>query len=601
MKRTVFLLFFIFTIGAIFASGQDQITRPDTLWREIDDASLQRRQLARPIVPNSYRAFTLNKTALGNLLRTAPMEFTEAARNDSPVITIPMPDGAFARFYIEESPIFEARAVTKYPEIKTYRARGIDDPTATARFDFMPTGFHAIILSPKGTVLVDPYAIGETSSYISYFKSDAENNEEFACHFRNDVEQFTSVPDLFPDAPNVVSGANLRTYRLALAATAEYTNVFRQGTDTDAQARARALEQMVVIMNRVNGVYEREVSITMRLVSNEDMIIYTDPTTDPYTNGSGSTMLGENQSNLDTVIGTANYDIGHVFSTGGGGIAGIRVPCGSGKARGVTGLPFPVGDPFAIDYVAHEMGHQFGGFHTFNGVAGSCGSNISSGAAYEPGSGVTIMGYAGICSSQNLSLSSIDTFHVKSIEQIVSFSTTTGNACATGTSTGNTPPEVTIDNGGFTIPKQTPFFLSATATDAEGDALTYDWQEYDLGASATTVPNSDEDGQERPLFRSFLPTTERTRTFPRLIHILNNNNRPPNTTGGRLTGEILPSISRTMIFQVIVRDNRANGGGVRSRAAVVNIDGTSGPLAVTAPNTALSWAGNSSQTVTWDV
>ncbi len=598
----MFLLLLIFTAGAVFAAGQDLTVSADKLWREIDDASLQRRQLPRPIIPHAYRTFALDKTALGSVLRKAPMEFTEAARTNSPVVTIPMPDGAFARFYIEESPIFESgAAAAKYPEIKTFRARGIDDSAATARFDFMPTGFHAIVLSPKGTILVDPYAIGDASNYISYFKSDAEHNGEFACHVRNDVEAFTSVPDLFPDAPNVVSGANLRTYRLALAATGEYTNIFRQSGDTDAQAKTRALEQMALIMNRVNGVFEREVSITMRLVGNQDAIIYTDPATDPYTNNNGITMLGQNQANLDSVIGAANYDIGHVFSTGGGGVAVLRSPCNPNlKARGVTGLPSPVGDPFAIDYVAHEIGHQFGGNHTFNGIGGSCGNN-SSGAAFEPGSGVTIMGYAGICSGQNLALNSIDTFHVKSIEEIVSFSTGTGNACAATTSTGNTPPDVTIEQTGLNIPKQTPFSLTATATDAEGDALTYDWQEYDLGAPATTVPNSDEDGQERPIFRSFLPSNSPTRTFPRLTHILNNANRPPNTTGGRLTGEILPSITRTMIFQVIVRDNRANGGGVRSRAAVVNIDGTSGPFAITAPETAVLWASNSAQTITWNV
>ncbi len=603
MKRFVFLVLFIFTFGVFFIVGQDKPTSNDRMWRELDDAALQQRSLPRPIVPNAYRTFNLDKAALQTALLKAPLEFTESARSNPLLMTIPMPDGTLARFRVEEAPIFESELAAKHPQIKTYRAQGVDDPTATARFDFMPTGFHAIILSTSGTVLIDPYATGDTSNYVSYFKNDAERRGGFACDFRNDVEQLTDVPDLFPDSPNVSSGANLRMYRLALAATGEYTNVFRQSGDTDAQAKTRALEQMVLIMNRVNGVYEREVSITMRLIGNEDSIIYTDPATDPYTNESGSTMLGENQANLTNVIGTANYDIGHVFSTGGGGIASLRSPCNPDrKARGVTGLPFPVGDSFAIDFVAHEIGHQFGGNHTFNGVGGNCGGN-SSGAAYEPGSGVTIMGYAGICSGQNLAGHSIDTFHVKSIEEIVSFSANgAGNACASTTSTGNTIPEVTVDQSGLTIPKQTPFYLSVTASDANGDALSYDWQEYDLGAPGTTIPNSDEDGQERPLFRPFLPTTEVARTFPRLTHILNTiNNRPPNTTSGRMTGEILPSISRTMLFQVIVRDNRANGGGIRSRATAVNIDGTSGPFTVTAPTSGASWAGNSSQTVTWDV
>lgn len=567
MKRTTSLLFFIFTCGVFFAAGQE--TAADKFWRAADDAALQRALPERVIVPKAYKAFALDQTALRQTLRAAPLEFTEAARNNSAEITIPMPDGSTARFSIEESPVFEAGLAAKYPSIKTFRGRGIDDPTATARFDLMPNGFHAIVFTGKGTILVDPYAVGDTSHYISYFKTDAERSGEFVCEVKNssDVEQLTAFHSFAPDATSVVSGTNLRTYRLALAATAEYTNVFRQTGDTDAQARARALQQMILIMNRVNGVYERDVAIRMVLIANEDSIIYTDSATDPYTNESGSTMLGQNQSNLDSVIGAANYDIGHVFSTGGGGVAGLGVPCRSNlKARGVTGLPNPIGDAFAIDYVAHEIGHQFGGDHTFNVGNGSCGAQRAAGAAYEPGSGVTIMGYAGICSGQNLAPNSIDTFHVKSIEQIVAYSTlSSGNGCAVTTATGNTVPGVTVETT-FNIPKQTPFYLTAEGSDANGDALTYDWQQYDLGAGTNSAAqNSDADGEARPLFRPYLPTTNPTRNFPSLQYILNNANVPPTTVGGRLTGEILPSIARTMNFQVTVRDNRGGGGGVRSR------------------------------------
>ena len=605
MKRTVAFLLFVLAFNAAAAFGQNPKNSGDKMWREVDDADLQQRQLPRTVIPRQYRTFALDNAALRNTLRQAPMEFTGAARTSSLTISLPMPDGTLGRFSVEESMLMEASLAAKFPNIKTYHGQGIDDPTATARFGFSPEGFNAMISSANGTVLIDRYAVGENDNYISYFKSDVARSGEFSCEIGGEVEALTKLSslELLPDATNVVSGTTLRTYRLALAATAEYTNVFRQSGDTDAQARARALAQMVLIMNRVNGVYEREVAIRMVLIGREDSIIYTDTVNDPYTNEDGSTMLGQNQANLDSVIGTANYDIGHVFSTGGGGIAQLRSPCGaSSKARGVTGLPNPVGDPFAIDYVAHEMGHQFGGNHTFNVGNGSCGAQRSSNASYEPGSGVTIMGYAGICSGQNLAFNSIDTFHVKSIEEIVAFSTgSTGSSCAVSTATNNTPPTVTGSTG-FTIPKQTPFALSVAATDAENDSLTYDWQEYDLGAPATTAAgNSDTDGQERPLFRPFLPTTGGTRIFPRLQYILNNANVPPTTTGSLLTGEILPSISRSMIFQVIVRDNRANGGGIRTRAVIVNVDATAGPFVITAPETAVSWAGNSQQTVSWNV
>jgi hypothetical protein len=606
MRRLVFLLLFIFSISVSFANGQKNQTTPAKLWQEVDDSALQQRLPERIIIPNSYRTFALDKTAMQNVLRQAPMEFSDAARNNSSVVvTIPMPDGKLARFSIEESPIFAPELAAKHPEIKTYRGQGIDDPTAIARFDLMPSGFHSIILSASGTILLDPYAKNDTRNYISYFKSDAEKTGEFVCNFKSDTEQLPAFLDFLPDAPNVTTGANLRTYRLALAANGEYTNVFRQAGDTDAQARARALEQMVLIMNRVNGVYEREFAVRMVMIPNEDSIIYTDPATDPYTNTSPSTLLNENTTNLNAVIGTANFDIGHVFTTGGGGIATLNGPCGAGKARGVTGLPNPVGDPFAIDYVAHEMGHQFGAPHTFNGTVSGCGgSNRSASDAYEPGSAVTIMGYAGLCGNQNLAGSSIDTFHVKSIERIVTFTTLgIGSTCGLTTPTGNNAPSV-FAPGTFNIPKQTPFYLTAIANDPDGDSVTYDWQEYDNGGATgtTAVPNSDSDGTARPIFRPYLPTTNPTRTYPSLQFILNNANVPPNTNAsGRLTGEMLPSITRTMNFQVIARDNRANGGGVNTATATLNVDGTSGPFIITAPDTNVTWAGNSTQTVTWNV
>jgi (2Fe-2S) ferredoxin len=304
------------------------------------------------------------------------------------------------------------------------------------------------------------------------------------------------------------------------------------------------------------------------------------------------------------VIGVANYDIGHVFTTGSGGVANLRVPCGSNKGGGTTGLSNPVGDAFAIDYVAHEMGHQWGANHTFNGTVSNCGGgNRSSAAAYEPGSGITIMAYAGICGNQNLAAHSIDTFHVKSLEEIIAYSQTgNGNTCAVTTPSGNTPPVVAVVGGpSFNVPMQTPFALTASATDANGDAITYDWQEYDLGASTTAVPNTDASGA-MPIFRPYLPTTNGTRSFPSMQYILNNANVPPSTYGTNLlTGELLPAIARTMNFQVVARDNRPNAGGVSTATATVVVDAASGPCNITAPNTAATWAANSTQTVTWNV
>jgi hypothetical protein len=211
------------------------------------------------------------------------------------------------------------------------------------------------------------------------------------------------------------------------------------------------------------------------------------------------------------------------------------------------------------------------------------------------------MGYAGICDSQDLAASSIDSFHVKSLEDIVAYSQTgSGNACAAPTATGNTPPAVNVVGGPtFNIPRLTPFTLTAAATDANGDTITYDWHEYDLGPTTTSVPNSDSDGSARPIFRSYSPSSNPSRTFPQNQFILNNANIPPGTTGGFMTGELLPSIARTMNFQVIARDNRVGGGGINTATATVIVAAT-GPFAVTSPNTNVTWFLNSNPVVTWN-
>ncbi|MBL0342799.1 MAG: T9SS type A sorting domain-containing protein [Bacteroidetes bacterium] len=328
----------------------------------------------------------------------------------------------------------------------------------------------------------------------------------------------------------------------------------------------------------------------MVLIPNNNLLVYTNSTTDPYTNGNGGTMLTENINNCNTVIGSANFDIGHVFSTGGGGVAGLGVVCGASKARGVTGSSNPVGDPFDIDYVAHEMGHQFAGNHTFNSSTGSCSGNQAASAAYEPGSGITIMAYAGICGSDNLASNSIAYFHTKSFDEIVIFSTTgNGNTCPATTATGNTPPVVTSMGANYSIPISTPFILTGAANDG-GNPITYSWEQYDLGTAGAWNANL----ANAPIFRPFTPTTSASRTFPKISDIINNV-----TT----VGEILPNVARTMNFRLTVRDNQAAGGGVThpDTTVIISVINGGGAFAVTAPNTAVSWAGGSTQTVSWNV
>jgi uncharacterized repeat protein (TIGR01451 family) len=352
-----------------------------------------------------------------------------------------------------------------------------------------------------------------------------------------------------------------------------------------------ALAEIVTAMNRVNGIYERDVAVRMELIANNDLIVYTNGATDPYTNNNGFLMLGENQANIDAVIGTANYDIGHVFSTGGGGVASLGVPCRTGlKARGVTGLPNPIGDPFYVDYVAHEIGHQYGANHTFNGNAGSCAGNRNGSTAWEPGSGTTIMAYAGICGSQNTQNFSDDHFHTGSIDEIRTYTVLgSGNSCAVITTTGNSPP--VVDGGSdYTIPLDTPFTLTGSATDPESDPLTYNWEQFDVGPAGD--PNNPVGNA--PLFRSFSSLATPSRTFPQISDIVNNT---------QTIGEILPFYARGMTFRFTVRDNNVapSAGGVDSDEVEVTVSGNAGPFLVTDPNTPETWSTGTVETVAWDV
>ncbi|MCG8456421.1 MAG: M12 family metallo-peptidase, partial [Holophagales bacterium] len=600
LRATAALLpaaFLIFV--AFFAAAYPAHASGDGLWTDLPAASLRGPDKADPS-PVRFRALELDLALLEDRLAGAPAEApTEvldpraleakvaAGHVADTVLELPLPLGGFGRFRIVESPIMAPELAAKFPGIRTYRGIGLDEPAATARLDLTPAGFHAMVLSPRGDVYIDPYG-GDgdgPTRYLSYLARDARRSgEAFRCHLDSHRIPGAPLRDARPRAEaKALSGSTLRTYRLAVAATGEYT-AFHGGTVAQGQAA------IVTAMNRVNGIYERDVAIRMVLVANNDQLVHTNGSTDPYSNNSGSTMLGQNQSNIDAVIGNANYDIGHVFSTGGGGIASLRVPCRSGsKARGVTGLGSPTGDPFWVDYVAHESGHQWGGNHTFNGSSGSCsGGNRNGSTAYEPGSGTTIQAYAGICSPQNVQNNSDDYFHGISLDEMIAYSTTgSGNNCAQQSPTGNNPPTVNA-GAAYTIPLDTPFELCGSASDPNGDALTFTWEQFDLGPAGS--PNSP--SGNAPIFRSFSPTSSPCRTFPQASDLLSNT---------QTLGEILPSYARTMNFRLTARDNRSGGGGVADDATTVTASSVGGPFRVTSPNTAVTWTGGTTQTVTWNV
>jgi len=571
----------------------------DHLWRESKAGSKGKTEG----MPEVYRALSLDLVAQKATLLHAPMEFTEAAKQAQVVMTLPMPDGSSARFRVEESPVLPSALAARFPGIKTYRGHALDDPTAITRFDVTPAGFHAIVVSARGIVIIEPDRRRKSDKYVSYYQRDAAKDAGATSCVVVGADSSSPAPTkqlARSSNLNTSNGTTLRYYRLALAATAEFTQVYGGGTV------AGALSAMTTTVNAVNAIYERDLGIHLTLVANETSIIFTNTTTDGYTSDNVNTMLSQNQVVLDQRIGSANYDLGmvldgHVYTFQPGhfifqGAANFESVCKTGQ-KGTAATVLRSTDPSTINaiyVVAHELGHQFGALHTFNGTLDDCGPSRFAQTAYEPGSGSTIMAYRGgllpngvyypLCSTEEL-FSNDTYFHTASIEQINNYTSFgNGSFCPSMVNTDNSPPNV--DAGAdYTIPANTPFTLTASGSDADADALTYCWEEYDLGAAGP--PHTD--NGDRPIFRSFAPVATPRRTFPQLSDIL---------SGTPTFGESFPTTSRAMNFRVTVRDNHP--GGVNAGAMHVNT--VAGPaFAVTQPNSATTWTAGSNQTVKWDV
>ncbi len=530
------------------------------------------------------RLFELDVEALKQQLSGAPSRFAAPSQSGI-VVSFPNADGQMERFRIQESPNMDPELAARYPDIKSYIGQGVDNRASTIHFSVSPLGVQTMVIrGDQSAEFIEPYTM-DRKTYSAYKKSDkSAAMGTFECRVA-DAVQHQNGRDITA-RPNA-DDATLRTFRLAMSVTGEYTAYFG-GT------KALALAAINTTMTRVNAVFEKDFAVRMTLIANTDAVIYTSASTDPYSNastGAGGAWNSELQNTLTSVIGNANYDVGHLFgASGGGGNAGcIGCVCvanqkGSGYTSPADGIPS--GDNFDIDYVAHELGHQFGANHTFTH------SNEGTGVQMEPGSGSTIMGYAGI-TSRDVQPHSDAYFHAVSIQQVTN--NVKAKTCQANTATGNSIPTANA-GADFTIPKSTPFMLTGSATDANGDALTYNWEQMNSGTSTTTVPNATK--TSGPNFRSYNSTTTPTRYFPRMQSVLAG---ATTTAGTEVTHEALSSVARTFNFRFTVRDNRAGGGGNNSDDTVITVNATAGPFTVNSPNTAVSYAGGSSQTITWAV
>lgn len=581
LKQLMTLMLFL-----VFFSGMAQ----SNFWKKTSERKIGNlKKVERNSSPKTYQLYYLDLEAFKQHLKNAPLR-SKVSGKSTFIIKFPRPSGEFAAFRVTESPIMAKGLADKYPMIKTYSATGIDDPTATMRFSVTQFGLHTMALSGKtGQSMIDPYTENR-KNYIVYNTATLPADENrFKC---------TTVEGGIPDqqtARNVeefsvnADESKLRTYRLALSCNADYGNIFATNPGTEVED---IQAQMTIAINRVNEIYERDLAITLQFVDNNDELIY-------YGNSADDPWMGEYNSQtqvvIDDAIGDANYDIGHNFNTTGGGNAGcIGCVCVSGqKGSGYTGQSNPTGDAFYIDYVAHEMGHQFGAFHTMN----TCSRSGNGSTEVEPASGSSAMSYAGICST-NVQAHSDAQFNFVSIRNIEENIQPGGNStCGEQTDLENQPP--TADAGDdYTIPKGTAFKLHGTASDPDGDeTLTYNWAQDDPEqAPGNGAPSPY--WQVGPLYRSIMPLDSPDRYMPRLDEVVNGNLTP--------TFEVTPSVGRTMNFSYVVRDNGSgfamNIGQTASDLMTVTVDGGAGPFEVISQNEAdIIWEAEETETVTWDV
>ncbi|KAG1661930.1 hypothetical protein GQR58_021206 [Nymphon striatum] len=495
--------------------------------------------------PLAYRSLELDEFVWKDLLKKKAASKGSNLDTDSTDIVdkllLPLPDGSEVEVVATETSVLTTELAQQFPDIKTWKVVGVDSKIS-GRIDFTALGFHGMLMMPNGdTVFIEPddnkNNERQTSSSARYLSFSKHANHD---HFGKDFQ---------------CGQADLITYRLAVATTGEYTQ-YHGGS------RTAGLSAVTTTINRVNEIYERDLSVTFQLVPQQLDLIYTDPVSDPYSNNDVNALIEQNIVNLNNtnVLGSSNYDIGHVFGSGNvGGLAFVGSTCNSSfKAGGATGATNPIGDGFSLDYVAHEIGHQMGAQHTFNSLCGERGV----GTAVEPGSGSTIMSYAGLCGANNLQNEVDAQFHIVSILEMDNFSRQgDGASCGSSTTVVNENPIVSAGED-FVVPARTPV----------GDASDVD---VDTGNNA--------------LFRSRALSESNLRFIPQLSDIFN---------GEAAAGEHLPVTNRDMELRATVRDGK---GGVENDAVIMTVHDTGSAFEVTSHTSTNTYGQGDQTTVRWNV
>jgi hypothetical protein len=564
---------------------------PDGLWVEVDRAALG--EVTYPL-PQAFHAYRLNFDALSRALGEPP---------DPETIFIPLPDGTFAPVSVDESPVMGRELAARYPGIKTFAFRGVDDRAIAGRMTLNPSTFQAIMRPPSDLARITPLTTGNGTFYLSFLHRDRTDGADDFRHRHDDPRDphETLVPDVrrfrpAPAAPampaspafaiqNFQVGGTVREYRLAAAATGEYYQAM-----AGPNGALDVVSAMVVEINNANAMFEAELSI--RLIFTV-AILFTDPANDPYSTvafDEACTTRNENVAAINGVIDPADYDIGFAFNQGTGFGCAWYVLCLDDKAQGAGLFNTSLTPGSSTGLLLHEMGHQLGAHHTFSGL-GCKANEFNQTSAYEPGSGSTIASYLGSCGDDNVDVSQVGSglyYHTRTFDEIISNVTVgSGSTCGSSVAAANTAP--VVDAGpDYTIPRGTPFTLTGSAVDAENDPRMFNWEQFDIAADQRAI-NSDTG--EGPLFRSVPPGADPSRTFPRLADILSNTVRK---------GEFLPAVDRpAMTFRLTARDNHPGGGGVAYDETVLTVAGA--PFFITSPNGGESFGAGCPLPVAWSV
>jgi chitodextrinase len=618
MKKSL-LLIVVFSITSLSFSQTDKFwsasaERPENITKD--------KGVARQSFPTEFKLLYLNLEAI----RTELFTVVGNQSRHSTVISLPNADGNIEQFEVFEASNFEPDLQAQFPEIRAFSGKGITDRYATLKLSISPKGIQTMVFrTDKANEFIEPYSADHTVYAI--FKSQREKGKLAWTCSTDEQNMVADISAKGPENSTLSNDGQLRVWRLAQSCNAEYANYF--GATSAAQVNL-VLAAFNNTLARCNGVYEKDLGVHLNLVASSTNVIYYDAATDPYTAYNVGNGLDDWNTQLQIALNTtltgsgtalatnnAAYDIGHMFGrSGGGGNAGcIGCVCvngaasgtGSTKGRGITSPAdnIPTGDNFDIDYVVHEVGHQLGGTHTFSFSTESALVNK------EVGSGITIMGYAGI-TNYDLAPHSIDIFHETSIAQIQANIATKSCGTITSISVNNAAP-VVANLTNYTIPITTPFVLTGSATDANvGDVLTYCWEQNDnaSGAAVTGANSTASIGKlTGPNFLSWAPTASPSRYFPKLSSVIANSATTSQVSGDAgMLSEALSSVARTLNFRLTVRDNCPYSstaplkvGQTNFKDMVVTVTAAAGPFTVSAPNTAVSWAAGSTQTVTWNV